>query len=319
MALTLHVQRDAWRAMVDGVFASYAELIPVVKGNGYGFGRAWLAEQSVARGARRLAVGTVFELPGLEQVTAEVTVLTPSFDLEVVGVPANAVLTVASDAQVEHLLRHRPAGPVAVKVRSSMHRHGFDPQAVAAAMNRLEQAGAEVRTLSIHPGLAGSDDDRLGELGALLRGLPAEPEVSVSHLGAHHYSLLRETHPERRFAIRLGSVLWHGDKQSLALTASALDTYRATRGDRVGYRSVEVPGDGTVVIVGAGSAHGIHPLANGESPFHFGRRRLALLEPPHMHVSLVWVPHGDPVPEPGAEVDVQRPLISTAVDRIRWI
>ena len=62
---------------------------------------------------------------------------------------------------------------------------------------------------------------------------------------------------------------------------------RAAPATHAGYRQGVVPADGTLVMVGAGTAHGVHPLDDGRSPFHFARRRLALLEPPHMHTSMV--------------------------------
>lgn len=318
MALTLHVQQGAWQAMVDDGFARFPNLIPVVKGNGYGFGRRWLAEQAVSRGARRLAVGTVFEADGLDDLGAELVVLTPTFDLGSVSVSPSTILTVASHEQQDHLLRHRPAGPVTVKVRSSMSRHGFAVGEVPSAIDRLRDAGLEVRSISVHPALVGSDDERLAEIDQLLSSLPAGIEVSISHLGVVPYGTLRARHADRQFSIRLGSALWHGDKQTMSLTATALDVRPVRAGERVGYRGMAVPGDGTLVIVGAGSAHGVAPLANGDSPFHFGKRRLALLELPHMHVSMLWVPQGEPTPLPGDEVDVQRPLIHTSVDRIHW-
>jgi hypothetical protein len=71
-------------------------------------------------------------------------------------------------------------------------------------------------------------------------------------------------------------------------------------------------------MVGAGSAHGVAPLADGRSPFHFARTRLELVEAPHMHTSMVLVPDGDPCPRVGDRVDVQRPLISTLVDELEW-
>ena len=60
------------------------------------------------------------------------------------------------------------------------------------------------------------------------------------------------------------------------------------------------------------------PLPNGASPFHFARTRLDMLEPPHMHTSMVFVPEDGTCPAFGDRVDVQRPLISTLVDRIEW-
>jgi hypothetical protein len=69
-------------------------------------------------------------------------------------------------------------------------------------------------------------------------------------------------------------------------------------------------------MVTAGTAHGVHPLAGGLSPFHFGRQRLPLLEPSHMHTSMCLVAAGAPCPEVGDVVDVQHPLTQTLVDRI---
>jgi hypothetical protein len=90
-------------------------------------------------------------------------------------------------------------------------------------------------------------------------------------------------------------------------------------GDRAGYQLNEVPSDGHLVLVGAGSAHGVAALPGGASPFHFSRTRLALLEPPHMHTSMLHAPAGTPCPAVGDQVDVQRPLISTFVDEVEWV
>lgn len=72
------------------------------------------------------------------------------------------------------------------------------------------------------------------------------------------------------------------------------------------------------MIIGCGSAHGIAPLDGGLSPFHFARRRLALLEAPHMHTSMCIVPEQQECPSVGDSVDVQRPLTMTSVDIVHW-
>jgi hypothetical protein len=72
-------------------------------------------------------------------------------------------------------------------------------------------------------------------------------------------------------------------------------------------------------MIGAGTANGVTALPDGRSPFHFGRRRMPLHEPPHMHTSMVLVATGDPLPTIGDRVDLQRPLTMTAVDRYDWI
>lgn len=108
----------------------------------------------------------------------------------------------------------------------------------------------------------------------------------------------------------------------LHLTADVLDTRPVRAGDLAGYRHTPVPFDGTLVAIGGGTAAGIHPLDDADptrrSPFHFARTRLELLEPPHMHTSLVVVPIGDPCPAVGDRVDVQRPLTTTLADEVEW-
>jgi hypothetical protein len=97
-----------------------------------------------------------------------------------------------------------------------------------------------------------------------------------------------------------------------------LDARAVRAGEHAGYHQHVVPFDGTLVMIGAGSAHGVAPLADGRSPFHFAGRRLPLLEPPHMHTSMALVADTEPTPKPGDVVDVQRPLITTLVDEVRW-
>lgn len=318
MGLTLYVESALWRQQVDAVAGGFPGLIPVVKGNGYGFGRNFLIGEALRLGVSEVAVGTVFELDGLVDQGLRPIVLTPSLDLDKVPVRSDAVLTVGSLHQLEHFVRHRPGGSAVVKVVSAARRHGLDPSEIATAIDRLRSAGCDVHSVAIHPALAGSDSERLDEIELLLRSVPAETPVTLSHLDAHHYVEVRNRHADRSFGIRLGSALWHGDKATLALRATVLDVRPVRKGDRVGYRATQIPQDGFLVIVDAGTAHGVQPLANGESPFHYARKRLLLAEPPHMHVSLAVVPMGSAVPAPGDEVDVQRPLITTAVDRIVW-
>ena len=105
---------------------------------------------------------------------------------------------------------------------------------------------------------------------------------------------------------------------SAALEADVLDIRRVVRGDHVGYRLSPVAVDGTLVMIGAGSANGVVPLAGDLSPFHFARTRLALVEPPHMHTSMAIVPSEQTCPQVGDWVDVQRPLTMTTIDELLW-
>ena len=118
--------------------------------------------------------------------------------------------------------------------------------------------------------------------------------------------------------MRLGTSLWHGDKSMMQLTADVLGTHSLEAGERAGYRLTQTTGPGHVVLVGAGSAHGVMPLDDGRSPFHFQQSRLNLLEPPHMHTSMLFVARGRVIPSVGEWIDVQRPLTQVQVDLLQW-
>ena len=310
MTLTLRVDRDAWEANVRDVAARYGDILAVVKGNGYGFGLSALATAAVGLGFQPLAVGTVYELDALPALTEPPVVLTPVLAPD--SPPLAAVLTVGSTANVEALARHGHVAPVAVKLASSMRRYGVDPDELSSVVAAVDRAQLGIDQFALHLPLAGD----AAEVEAWLPHLPGDAQLTVSHVDAGSLDRVRARHPGRRIVVRLGTALWHGDKSFLALRADVIEVRTVRARERAGYRLVDTPAAGTLVMVGAGTAHGVHPLPDGRSPFHFARRRLALLEPPHMHTSMVFVPAGDPIPAVGDEIDVQQPLTYVRVDRV---
>jgi len=56
-----------------------------------------------------------------------------------------------------------------------------------------------------------------------------------------------------------------------------------------------------------------------QSPFHFKQKRLELLEPPHMHTSMVFVSVRENAPKVGDQVDVQQPLTRVCPDVTTWL
>jgi len=320
MTIRLTIKSAIWRGHVVDVVNRVEGLVPVIKGNGYGFGRHWLAERA-AEFADTAAVGTVHELDGLpEQLTP--VVLTPaSFDVLRLDdvrtrlASVDPVLTVGAPEHVAALDHEGWRGRVIVKLASTMRRFGRGPELIDTARG----SGLDVVGVAVHPPLVGDDLAHAADIEAAIDAVDPALAVWVSHLGVDAYAAVRARHPDRTFRLRLGTALWHGDKRAFHLTADVLDVRPVAAGEQAGYQLGDVAGDGNLVMIGAGTANGVTRLDGGLSPFHFERRRLALHEGPHMHTSMVFVPAGDPVPTIGSRVDLQRPLTTTLVDEFDWI
>jgi alanine racemase len=319
MTLRLTVDQNAFRSHVASVAAATPNLVPVVKGNGYGLGRGRLIElvDELVPSATTIAVGTIHEAAEVPPRYAA-HVMTPLGELDVVEIPTNAMLTVGSRHDVDVLARRRWTGRVIVKLASSMRRFGATKDEFPALVQDIARIGGVIHACAIHPPTAGTDDDRLAEIRDWLPVIPDCVTVSVSHLGAGSLESLRVLSDRRTVEARLGTALWHGTKQHFTLRADVMRVEPCRAGETAGYRLSHIHHDGHLVVVGAGTAHGVFPLANGDSPFHFGRQRMSLVEAPYMHSSLAIIPSGSPLPSVGDLVDVQRPLTGVSPDIIEW-
>jgi alanine racemase len=321
VTIRLTVRSATWRSQVALTANSVDGLVPVIKGNGYGFGRLRLAVIA-AEFCDTVAVGTVYELEGLPaELTA--TVLTPVLAASLANDAVSElltlhdpVLTVSTDAHIEALAGAGWRGRVIVKLATQMQRYGADAADCSARVAHARSCGLDVIGVALHPPLVGTPGERAAQIVVALPDVDTELSVWVSHLDPETYRSLPTSHTYR---LRLGTSLWHGDKSALHLSADVIEVRRVEPGASAGYRLTVVPGEGHLVMIGAGTANGVAPLPDGRSPFHFQRTRLALLEPPHMHTSMAFVPMGDPLPNVGDRVDLQRALHSTTVDEYEWL
>lgn len=316
MTLRLTVNEVAWKQHVQSVARSYPGIVPVVKGNGYGF-RRWNLMPLAGQLSNEIAVGTVFEARDIPSGVTPI-VLTPTMTRPPTTLSLSTVLTVGSIEHVVALSRFGWSGRVMVKLQSSMKRHGVAPADFRKLMADIERSPLTVHGFSIHPPLDGDMSLHLDDITKWLDNLPVDAPVYVSHLDVSSYEQLCSSHADRTFRVRLGTKLWHGDKSMMNLTADVLGTHSLEAGERAGYRLTPTNGPGQVVLVGAGSAHGVLPLEDGRSPFHYQRSRLNLLEPPHMHTSMLFVARGRAIPAVGDWIDVQRPLTQVQVDLLQW-
>jgi len=319
VTLQLNVDSAAWRRHVSETAKSLGDLIPVVKGNGYGFGRATLIEHA-QNISRDIAVGTIFEAHDLPS-DCRAFVLTP------VGkalpsdknLAKDIVLTVGSVVHVQNLRAANWQGDVVIKLRSSMNRYGADLSELKTLVTAVQAAGLIQIGWSVHPPLDGTPQSHANEIGNIISGVNSDLPWFVSHVDAESLVDLRKKFANKTIRVRSGTQLWLGDKSMFELNADVLDARPVKSGAVVGYRNITLHQDGTLVMIGVGTSHGVQLVGAELSPFHFNSTRLSLVEPSHMHTSMVFVPANQTAPKPGDMVDVQQPLTRVYPDIISWI
>ncbi|NDL57861.1 alanine racemase [Phytoactinopolyspora mesophila] len=343
MPLTLHIDAARWREHLSRfVEPDGAAVVPVAKGNGYGFGNSTLAAEATKLGADTVAVGTYEELPEISQAfRGDLLVLTPWRPwLGGAGDDERVIHTISRVADLQTLVQHGGRPRVVLEVLTSMRRHGIDPGQLETVIELL--AGVRFEGFALHLPLAGDHTDEARRLAttafSTVEGVPRR--LWVSHLtSAAAGELAAKTGAEVR--LRVGSALWLGDRGALAARGTVIDVHQVRRGERYGYRQRRARRNGSVIVVAGGTAHGIAmeapspvvtarqraaSIAKGGleatgralSPFHVGGKQRWFAEPPHMQCSMIWLPGDVTPPAPGDELDVDVRFTTTAFDRISW-
>ncbi|MGC0312240.1 alanine racemase [Kitasatospora acidiphila] len=345
MTLSLYVDTDRWRDHQHAVLAEFPGLVPVAKGNGYGLGNLRLAREAELLGTGLLAVGTATEAgevlaaghPGEVLVLTPYRVGEPAVALPGPDAPARVLRTVAS----LEALRALAGARVVVECMTSMRRHGI----TRADLAHCAQAGAgQVEGFALHlpldrPDRSSPIAEVAGWVAAITAaGLPART-VYLSHLSAAGVAELARHHPETVFRSRIGTRLWLGDVAALEARATVLDVTPVRRGERYGYRQHKAPSEGHLLVVSGGTAHGIGmeapkylhgmlPRVKGIaraglatvnrtlSPYQWGGRQLWFAEPPHMQVSILFLPGGAKPPAVGDELAVTVRHTTTHFDQV---
>lgn len=346
--LTLTIDTAAWRAHQRAVVAGTPGIIPVAKGNGYGFGLARLASEAQALGVRTLAVGLPHEVAAVrDNFAGDIVILQPwrPSDAKAIALARDprVISTVSRLEDIEVLgnvgADSRPR--VVLEVLTSMRRHGLSTADLAAA--EAASALLDIEGWTIHlPLPSAATDTQARELSALATETFFAP-VWLSHVTpstvqdiARSLSQQGEQLDPR---LRVGTRLWLGERSAYTTTATVLDLHRVGRGERVGYHQHKAPGDGWVVVVAGGTAHGIGmeaptsgatmrakaiSVATGAmeaagralSPYTIDGRKRMFLEPPHMQSSMVFVPGSARPPAVGDAVPVEVRMTTAAFDEV---
>jgi alanine racemase len=339
MPLRLYVDGPRWRRHQESVRDAHPGLVPVMKGNGYGFGLARLAGCAQQLGVDTVAVGTYAEVPVVaERFPGDVLVLSPWRPFETgAGVGARVVHTVGRLPDLEALAAREDRPRVVLERLTSMRRHGFSARDLREAASMLDDVSVEGAAVHL-PISVGSHLTEVTRLmtDIVAAGLPSD-RVYVSHLTDTEMNTLRRSYPEYEFRPRIGTDLWLGDRGALRVCSTVLDVHPVERGDVFGYRNRTAPAAGTILVVSGGTSHGIGleaptggatlksraaRIAKGgldaagwvRSPYTIDGKLRLFAEPPHMQVSMLFLSRGARVPEVGDEVPVRVRFTATSFD-----
>jgi alanine racemase len=286
VSLTLYVNRKDWLEHLVKMEHRFPDYLPVIKGNGYGFGNESLADAAKTVGKTRIAVGTVEEARELEDTHSfdQMIILTPVLSaLDYSDLESNRVFTVGSQAHLQHLLTQfehliRQQGNVwaksddpipvrvLVKCQSSMKRYGFSPLEWEKTRGWLDECNRkgrfrfEVQGFSIHfpkEGMGRAEKDREIEEWLKVIQKDGTQVFYVSHLSSDHYLELRDRHSDVQFVMRLGTDLWLHDKSFFEIRSRVLDIKPVRKGERFGYKQRPARQSGYLVYVSGGTANGV--------------------------------------------------------------
>jgi alanine racemase len=346
MSLTLTVDGERWRRHLRAVVDANPGLVPVGKGNGYGFGLGRLAQTAAWLGVPTLAVGTYHELVEVAQeFGGDLMVLVPWRPTGPVPPetldPDRVIHTVSRLADLLALLDRQPGARIVLERLTSMRRHGMSAEELRAAAGLVDRRGARLEGVAFHLPLA--HGAHLTEVVHLVNDVVAAELATrtlwVSHLTPPELARLRSSYADFDVRPRVGTDLWLGDRGAMRVTATVLDVHEVERGDVFGYRGRSVPKAGHILVVSGGTAHGIGleaptgdhsfkaraaTLARGgldaagfvRSPFTVDGKPRLFAEPPHMQASMLFLPQGPRVPAVGEEIAVRVRFTATTFDRV---
>lgn len=332
MTLVLHVDGPRWRSHLERTVAANPGIVPVAKGNGYGFGLdVLLAEATRLHGAhdvRQVAVGTYAEAHhALTAHPGDVLVLEPfraAFDTAWpdLGSPA-LVHTVVTVADLAALVERAGSPRVVVEGLTSMNRFGVPLAGLGPVREAVEASDAVLEGMTLHLPLG---EGHLEEVSRWVEAVDVT-RWYLSHITPSELATLSSRFPGKDFRPRIGTALWLGDPGALSVRAHVLEARSVATGDHAGYRQRTLRA-GTLLVVSGGTAHGVAleapsaavtlrqraiAVAEGvleaagrvRSPFTVSGRSTWFVEPPHMQVSLLSLPADAPVPSVGDEVEVR--------------
>lgn len=330
--LTLHIDAERWRHHISHYVARYqGDLVPVIKGNGYGFGIPTLAREAKTFEAETIACYSAEEAAVIRsQFSGDVLLLSPSEHLDEGWI-------IHTVSPISKAFNNTAPKRYVLEILSPVKRHGFEIDEIQQALEHFNENGKCVG-LALHLPIVQKNSivnwihSQLKKLdGAKISPEAYSNSIWLSHISAEDLISLKKTHPQIRWRIRVGTDLWLGARTSLTATATVIDRHLISSGERIGYRQ-RTPGDGWLVIASGGTSQGIglevptqgirtliKSIARlfgwSPSPYSWNGRALSFAEAPHMHNSLLLVKTKS-APEIGEEIGLNVRFTTTSFDEV---
>jgi hypothetical protein len=303
-------------------------LVPVIKGNGYGFGLELLAAESTRLGIETVAVGLASEVSKVRTAFAgEIVILSPDHvssgltDAKIIQTISSIDLLQSIDANIN----------VIVELLTPLNRHGIELSEIDRALTIIKDRNLKLRGFTLHLPIAKIDSKWVS---STLNLLPAGSHIWISHL--HGADRVKKEFANLTFHERIGTSLWLGADSALEATATVLENRKIQ--STAGYQQKHIRGN--VIVASGGTAHGIGLTApqndysligrvkivaraleaafgRMRSPYRHNGKTLNFLESPHMQCSLL-ICSGSNQPKPGDELKVRVRYTTTTFDQINF-
>jgi alanine racemase len=296
MTFSLKVDAEKFRSHLVSVMNSHAtagaELVPVIKGNGYGFGRSLLTDEASRFGCNRIAIGTVWELAqALADFAGQILVLEPfnSSDYSAVAqwrqlLAHNAARVIVTVSNVDlEAVRAAGAKNIYLEGKTSLSRFGILHHDMQSITNFSD---LDVLGLSLHLPIVqrASKVDATTEISSAFNGATLSQSLtetwnwivlyqdlatkyslskhlSLSHISEDQVKSLKKMMQGYNFDLsieaRVGTKLWLGESSALQATGTVLQIHEITHRQTVGYRQTEAGSHKRLIVVSGGTAHGV--------------------------------------------------------------
>lgn len=286
--------RQHLTAMTAKFQATGVQLVPVIKGNSYGFTREVLAKEASNLGLNRIAIGTVWELSeALAKFSGEIVVLEPFNSADTSAVAQWSAILKNNSARVILTLSNldfaaaQKAGASLIYLEglTSLNRFGIS-KSEFSSIAKSQLGTLTVVGMSLHLPIADSkkttgataevssavDSNKLsGKVLEIWSWLSKYQEVATAQNFPMHLSLSHVTTKDiealkemcvrynftMNFDLRVGTSLWLGAPTALSVSGTILEIHELNNTSQVGYQQVATNGHGRLIVVSGGTSHGV--------------------------------------------------------------